>query len=75
MCGVLYHAIFPALNVMREAVTLYLRVDEIIVTCPDSYNLLTVKLRRVKKNNSVRTGRAGEWGTEDELRVVKAQNK
>jgi uncharacterized repeat protein (TIGR04076 family) len=57
MCGFLYHAIFPTLNVMQFEGSYPWGADEAIVNCPDSYNLLTVKLRRVKKNNSVRTGR------------------
>ena len=49
MCGFLYHAIFPTLSVMQFEGTYPWGTEEAIVNCPDSYNLLTIKLWRVKE--------------------------
>jgi uncharacterized repeat protein (TIGR04076 family) len=49
MCGFLYHAIFPTLNVMQFEGNYPWGTDEAIVNCPDSYNLLTVKLWRTEE--------------------------
>ena len=49
MCGFLYHAIFPTLQVMQFDGSYPWGTDEAVVNCPDSYNLLTIKLWRVKK--------------------------
>lgn len=48
MCGFLYHAIFPTLQVMQFDGTYPWGTDETVVYCPDSYNLLTLKIWRVK---------------------------
>ncbi|OPY77816.1 MAG: hypothetical protein A4E65_02580 [Syntrophorhabdus sp. PtaU1.Bin153] len=48
MCGFLYHAIFPALNVMQFEGSYPWGTDEAVLNCPDSYNLLTIKVQRVK---------------------------
>ena len=48
MCGWLYHALFPTLNVMQFDGSYPWGADETIFNCPDSYNLLTVKVQRVK---------------------------
>ena len=48
MCGWLYHALFPTLNVMQFEGSYPWGTDETVFNCPDSYNLLTVKVRRVK---------------------------
>ena len=49
MCGFLYHAIFPTLQVMQFDGSYPWGTDEAVVNCPDSYNLLTIKLWRVKE--------------------------
>ncbi|MBP7526922.1 MAG: TIGR04076 family protein [Syntrophorhabdaceae bacterium] len=48
MCGFLYNAIFPTLNVMQFEGSYPWGTDEAVVNCPDSYNLLTVKLWRTR---------------------------
>jgi len=49
MCGFLYHAIFPTLQVMQFDGSYPWGTDEAVIHCPDSYNLLTIKLWRVKE--------------------------
>jgi len=49
MCGFLYHAIFPTLQVMQFDGSYPWGTDEAIMNCPDSYNLLTIKMWRVKE--------------------------
>jgi len=49
MCGFLYAAIFPTLNVMQFNGNYPWGSDESVVNCPDAYNLLTIKLRRVQE--------------------------
>ena len=49
MCGFLYHAIFPTLNVMQFEGSFPWGSDEAVLNCPDSYNLLTLRARRVKE--------------------------
>jgi len=49
MCGFLYHAIFPTLQVMQFDGSYPWGTDEAVVNCPDSYNLLTIKLWRIKE--------------------------
>jgi uncharacterized repeat protein (TIGR04076 family) len=48
MCGILYHAIFPTLNVVQFDGAYPWGADEISFNCPDGRNLLTVKLTRIK---------------------------
>ncbi len=48
LCGWLYNAIFPTLNVMQFDGSYPWGADEAVVNCPDAYNLLTLKLTRVK---------------------------
>lgn len=48
MCGFLYNALFPFLNVMQFDGNYPWGADEAIFNCPDSYNLLTVKVSRIK---------------------------
>ena len=48
MCGFLYNAIFPTLNVMQFDGAYPWGADELTANCPDGYNLLTIKLSRVK---------------------------
>jgi len=48
MCGWLFHAMFPTLNVMQFDGTCHWVVDKAIANCPDAYNLLTIKLTRAK---------------------------
>jgi uncharacterized repeat protein (TIGR04076 family) len=48
MCGWLFHAIFPMLNVMQFDGTYPWGTDEAIVNCPDADNVLTIKLTRAK---------------------------
>jgi uncharacterized repeat protein (TIGR04076 family) len=47
MCGFLYTALFPTLNVMQFDGTFPWGTDEAVFNCPDAYNLLTVKVWRV----------------------------
>jgi len=49
MCGFLYNAIFPTLNVMQFDGNYPWGTDEAILNCPDSYNLLTIKVSRIKE--------------------------
>lgn len=49
MCGFLYNAIFPTLNVMQFEGSFPWGSDEAVLNCPDSYNLLTIKAWRVKE--------------------------
>jgi len=42
------HALFPSLNVMQFNGSYPWGTDEMVANCPDSYNLLTVKVWRVK---------------------------
>jgi len=46
--GWLYSAIFPTLNVMQFDGSYPWGADETVFNCPDAYNLLTIKLTRVK---------------------------
>jgi uncharacterized repeat protein (TIGR04076 family) len=48
MCGFLYNSIFPTLNVMQFDGSYPWGTDEAVLNCPDSFNLLTVKIWRVK---------------------------
>lgn len=48
-CGFLYNAIFPTLNVMQFDGSYPWGTDEAILNCPDSYNLLTIKVSRIKE--------------------------
>jgi len=48
VCGWLYHALFPTLNVMQFDGSYPWGTDETVFNCPDSYNLLTIKVWRVK---------------------------
>jgi uncharacterized repeat protein (TIGR04076 family) len=49
VCGFLYNAIFPTLNVMQFDSNYPWGTDEAIRNCPDSYNLLTIKVSRIKE--------------------------
>ena len=49
MCGFLYNAIFPTLNVMQFDGNYPWGADKAILNCPDSYNLLTIKVSRIKE--------------------------
>lgn len=49
MCGFLYNAIFPTLNVMQFEGSYPWGTDEAVLNCPDTYNLLTIKLSRLKE--------------------------
>jgi len=48
MCGFLYHAIFPTLSVMQFDGAYPWGSDELTANCPDDFNLLTVKLKKIK---------------------------
>jgi uncharacterized repeat protein (TIGR04076 family) len=48
MCGFLYNATFPTLNVMQFEGSYPWGADEAVLNCPDTHNLLTVKIWRVK---------------------------
>jgi uncharacterized repeat protein (TIGR04076 family) len=47
MCGFLYTALFPTLNVMQFDGSFPWGTDETVFNCPDLHNLLTVKVWRV----------------------------
>jgi uncharacterized repeat protein (TIGR04076 family) len=49
MCGFLYNAIFPTLNVMQFDGSFPWGTDEAVLNCPDTYNLLTIKVSRIKE--------------------------
>ena len=48
MCGFLYTSIFPTPNVMQFDGAYPWGADELTANCPDGYNLLTIKLSRLK---------------------------
>ncbi len=50
LCGFFYHDIFPALQAFQFGGRLpWWEGDTIELQCPDSYNLVTLKLERVKR--------------------------
>ncbi len=50
LCGFFYHSIFPDLQTFQFGGSLpWWKSDNIELTCPDSYNLVTIKLERRKR--------------------------
>jgi uncharacterized repeat protein (TIGR04076 family) len=50
LCGFFYHDIFPTLSTFQFGGNLpWWSGDTIQVQCPDSYNLVTIKLERCKR--------------------------
>ena len=51
LCGFFYHDIFPSLSTFQFGGNLpWWEGDTIEVQCPDSYNLVTLKLERSERN-------------------------
>ncbi len=46
LCGAFYHAIFPEINVMQFGGAYPWGGDEMEFVCPDTFNLLKIKVRR-----------------------------
>lgn len=52
LCGFFYHDIFPSLSTFQFGGNLpWWQGDTIQVSCPDSYNLVTMKLEREKRES------------------------
>ncbi|HOV89661.1 MAG TPA: TIGR04076 family protein [Syntrophorhabdaceae bacterium] len=50
LCGFFYHDIFPTLSTFQFGGSMpWWHGDEIDVQCPDSHNLVTMKLKRFKR--------------------------
>lgn len=50
LCGFFYHDIFPSLSTFQFGGTMpWWEGDTIELVCPDSYNLVTMKLTRSKR--------------------------
>jgi len=50
LCGFFYHNIFPSLQTFQFGGNMpWWQGDEIQLQCPDSYNLVTIKLERFRR--------------------------
>ena len=50
LCGFFYHNIFPSLQTFQFGANMpWWHGEEILLHCPDSHNLVTIKLERFKR--------------------------
>jgi uncharacterized repeat protein (TIGR04076 family) len=50
LCGFFYHNIFPSLQTFQFGANMpWWQGETVLLHCPDSYNLVTIKLERFKR--------------------------